>query len=160
MRLPKPLPDGYLQGMKIFDKIDAALDARGLTQAALERLTGLAENRISKWKDGKGYPDLEQARRIAKTLDVPLEWLADDAQDWPPPRNIDDSRWLWLVQAADVLGFDEIQRRILNAADVGLLAEPRALNVRQRPLPSAGQAQKHDSLPESDRLPGGIGGKR
>jgi hypothetical protein len=30
-------------------------------------------------------PRIDIAVKIAKALRVPLEWLADDAQDWPPP---------------------------------------------------------------------------
>jgi transcriptional regulator with XRE-family HTH domain len=69
--------------MRSIEKIERALIERGLTQGALERAALLPENKLSKWKAG-GEPSLSQGLRIARILDVPLAWLADDAQGWPP----------------------------------------------------------------------------
>lgn len=71
----------------MIEKILAVAKRRGLTQAALERAAGLAENRISKWKDEIGEPTLRQVVRIAEVLEVPIGYLADDALDELEPHD-------------------------------------------------------------------------
>jgi transcriptional regulator with XRE-family HTH domain len=71
--------------MNVIDKIVEFARRQGMTQGGLERAAGLSANRISKWKDGKGRPTLAQAARIAKQLELPIAFLADDAQDEPLP---------------------------------------------------------------------------
>jgi len=35
-------------------------------------------------------PRLDVALKLARFFDVPLDWLADDDRDWPPPETQDD----------------------------------------------------------------------
>jgi len=71
--------------MTSIEKIEKLLAAKGWKQNAFEKAAVLAENRISEWKDGEGEPTLRQALRIARLLQVPLEYLADDSLDEPLP---------------------------------------------------------------------------
>lgn len=68
----------------MIEKIDDLLRKKGMSQAALERSALLSANRISKWKDEKGEPTGRQALRIARLLDVPVEYLLDDDMEEPP----------------------------------------------------------------------------
>jgi transcriptional regulator with XRE-family HTH domain len=66
-------------------KIDRILRDRRWSQADLQRAAGLAETRMSKWRAGQGEPSASQALRIARAINVPLEWLVnDEAPDEPP----------------------------------------------------------------------------
>ena len=47
---------------------------------------GLKADTISSYITKKAIPRLDTAVKIARALSVPLEWLADDSQDWPPPQ--------------------------------------------------------------------------
>ena len=67
------------------EKLERMLERRGLSQTELERLAGLAENRISKLKAAKrSGPSAAEALRVARVLRVPMEWLCDDAATHDP----------------------------------------------------------------------------
>src|SRR3954471_10095372 len=46
---------------------------------------GLKANTISSYLAKRSVPRADIAFKIARALDVPLDWLLDDAQGWPPP---------------------------------------------------------------------------
>jgi len=48
-------------------------------------------------------PRVDLALKLARFFDVPLDWLADDAADWPPPETRDD-RLLAAVKTALAAG--------------------------------------------------------
>lgn len=77
-RVPQQPTRWQLVVVKTIEKIEKRLAELGWKQNAFERSAQLAENRISKWKDGQGEPTLRQAFRMAKLLNVPLVYLADD----------------------------------------------------------------------------------
>ncbi|MGA2443341.1 MAG: helix-turn-helix transcriptional regulator [Tepidisphaeraceae bacterium] len=49
------------------------------------RAVGLKENAISTYMAKGSLPRIDIALKIATALNVPLDWLADDRRDWPPP---------------------------------------------------------------------------
>lgn len=67
------------------DKIDAALERMGQSRYWLANRIGKHPSRLSQWSNGQGEPDMTLALQIARILDVPLEWLADDEATSPPP---------------------------------------------------------------------------
>ncbi len=71
--------------MKMLDRLERILAAKGIRQGELERSLGLSENRISKWKSGQGEPTARQAWKIARALGVPLEWLVSEDGSLDPP---------------------------------------------------------------------------
>lgn len=89
-----------IRAMTSAEKISWLCRERGLTQKRVGELAALPENRISKWLDGQGEPTARQALRLARVLSVPLEWLADDAQEVPPPASdgLDDDDRMVLRQ--------------------------------------------------------------
>ena len=67
----------------MWSKFDRALDAAKLRQYELEEQLGLAENRISKWKNGQGNPTWGQLNQIATRLNISVSYLVDDSLDQP-----------------------------------------------------------------------------
>jgi transcriptional regulator with XRE-family HTH domain len=63
--------------MDFIDRLLKVLDARGLDQGELESACKLPHGRITKWKKGTGEPTAAQAARIARELDVSMEWLIE-----------------------------------------------------------------------------------
>lgn len=66
-------------------KIDRWIETRQTTAAALERAALLSENRISKLRESGGrLLKAGEALRIARALQVPVDYLIDDQIDEPP----------------------------------------------------------------------------
>ena len=62
---------------------------RGYTQIKLQMLTGIDRSDYSKIEQGKRYYTFEQCKRIAKTLDVSMDYLAgltDETKPYPRSR--------------------------------------------------------------------------
>jgi len=74
--------------MMIFVRITEKL--RRLTEdknkAEVARKAGLKATMISDYISKEYVPRADIALKMARALQVPLEWLVDDAQDWPPPK--------------------------------------------------------------------------
>lgn len=104
-------------GMNAIEKIQSILAERQIKAADLSRQTGLSESRISKWFGGTGTPNVYDAFRIARALEVPLEWLADlDAQDQPPPLRLTEDEKT-VLRLTRELGADEAIRRLLSVKE-------------------------------------------
>lgn len=85
MDLPEKRCPGHLYGMNTLAKIDRLLAEKGMTQTELEHSAGLAPNRIAKLRTS-GELTARQALRVARVLDVPIEWLVDDGAPEDVPR--------------------------------------------------------------------------
>lgn len=62
------------------------LAAQNVNKALRGREQGLKENTISSYIATGSIPRAGIALKIARAVGVPLEWLVDDAQDFPPPK--------------------------------------------------------------------------
>jgi transcriptional regulator with XRE-family HTH domain len=69
--------------MGFLEKIEHLRQQKGLTQGQVESGASLPQGRISKWKDGRGVPDLDHIRRLAVALQCSVAYLADDEIDDP-----------------------------------------------------------------------------
>lgn len=108
--------------MRMVDKIKAALESKGWTQSAFEKLALLSENKISKWKDDKGRPTAQEALRMARLLEISVEYLIDDDQEEPPrPAPVLSEREAAIlaivrtrerIEGTDVLSIEEINWRL------------------------------------------------
>ena len=59
---------------KIFGATLASLrKKKGYTQADLAEMLGLSNKTVSKWENGKGYPDIVVLPMLAKLLDVTVD---------------------------------------------------------------------------------------
>jgi len=51
--------------------LNATMQSRGLSQAQLARVVGVADTQVSRWRRGQVVPTVRYLQRIATTLDVP-----------------------------------------------------------------------------------------
>lgn len=65
---------------KFVDKLSRLMT----NQSEMSRRTGIAQSALSEASSGKRRLYVDQAFLIARVLGVPLDFLADDAQDEPP----------------------------------------------------------------------------
>jgi transcriptional regulator with XRE-family HTH domain len=106
---------GVYGRMRYLEKIDDALRRRLLKRADLARLTGFSPSRISKWFNGQGKPDLYQAAKMARVLDVPLEYLTDDTMNeipMLPSSELERALWHLVRRAGVEVAFDILARSI------------------------------------------------
>jgi len=72
-----------LSGVKFTDKLRRLIE--GKNKAELAQSVKLKPTVISDYAR-RGYaPRLDIALKISRALNVPLDWLADDSREWPPP---------------------------------------------------------------------------
>ncbi|HEX4055988.1 MAG TPA: helix-turn-helix transcriptional regulator [Tepidisphaeraceae bacterium] len=55
----------------------------------MARKADLPPNAVSDYINKNYLPRVDTALALARALNVPLDWLADDRQDWPPPAKWD-----------------------------------------------------------------------
>ena len=67
------------------EKLLKMRDGRGLSQAKLAARAGLARSAISDMEKDERRPYMDQALKLARALGIPLDFLADDSLDEPPP---------------------------------------------------------------------------
>ncbi len=64
--------------MTLADKLKEARKNAGLTQVELAEKLCVSRQAITKWESGKGIPDVENLKNIAKVLDISIDFLLDD----------------------------------------------------------------------------------
>ncbi len=84
-------------GMKLAEKIRRSKEGRGYADIARE--VGCSSENVRKIIDQGSQPGFFLGVRLAKALDVPVDWLADDDQDWPPPET-NKQKAVSMVEAA------------------------------------------------------------
>ena len=95
----------------MLEKITRLIDERRLKQAQVERQCGLAQNRISNWKAGRGEPTARQLFRIASLLGVSMRYLVDDAMSEPAPEADEQQRIILIL--ASKAGFERAIIRLM-----------------------------------------------
>jgi transcriptional regulator with XRE-family HTH domain len=129
--------------MRLVDKVLKLAKDKRITQAQLATMIGAHPSRLSEWKNDEGKPSIAQALRMARVLDVSLDYLADDSMDEPPVRQElpeDEKALLRLYRALKpALGEDEAMRRLAGQSADGREA-PRSL-PRVGPLPGQSEAE-------------------
>ena len=70
--------------------LNIAMRDRGLSQAELARVVGVADTQISRWRRGQVVPTLRYLQQIADTFGVPRNTL-DRLAGYPVPLDTDDS---------------------------------------------------------------------
>ena len=71
----------YGPGMKLKDKLQMLMNRHSLNGQKLARLSQVSDSEISRILQGKSRPGLDNAFRLAKAVNVSLDFLADDALD-------------------------------------------------------------------------------
>lgn len=104
-----------MRHMTLAEKLEKLIAERGWKQADLARAIDMGRSTVGNWFNSPSKPDLDSALKLARVLAVPLDYLADDAQDDPPP-GPDPAleRLLWLVST---IGVEESIRRLTQAPE-------------------------------------------
>ena len=120
--------------------------AAEVNKSKLGQAVGLGANTISSYIAKGSVPRADIALKIARAVSVPLEWLTDDAQSWPPPaqsgRSLADVPYTELARELGrryrlevldaVAGLDQAEREDWDAA----AAAVRSLKPGADPPPS------------------------
>jgi transcriptional regulator with XRE-family HTH domain len=72
--------------MELKDKLQMLMARNNLNGQKLARLSRVSDSEISRILQGKSRPGLDNAYRLAKSVGVTLDFLADDGLDTEPPR--------------------------------------------------------------------------
>ncbi len=76
----------YFSPMRFHEKLRRRVAQLGLNKAKAARSVGLPESTISNYLvKEESLPRIDIASKIARAIQVSLEWLADDSAGWPPP---------------------------------------------------------------------------
>lgn len=86
--------EGYDTSVEFTEKLRALVEASGRSRLSIARDAGLSEAAVSNYINAGHTPRADTALKLARALRVPVEWLIDDAQDWPPPQSPDELRRL------------------------------------------------------------------
>lgn len=83
----------------------------GRTLSAIEEAAGWSRNQLAAALSRGSIPGADIAIRLARTLEVPTDWLFDDKLGWPPP-----------AAGKIQLDFDlpEVQKQLIKALGIAL----------------------------------------
>jgi transcriptional regulator with XRE-family HTH domain len=99
--------------MKLIEKVSKILGQRGLKQADLAEMIQVTPQRVSHWFNGTGQPKPDQLLRIARALDVSMEFLADDGLAESPPQEFtEDERYILRVVRSLAIDADTAVQRL------------------------------------------------
>jgi transcriptional regulator with XRE-family HTH domain len=89
--------------MELKDKLQMLMARNALNGQKLARSSRVSDSEISRILQGKSRPGLDNAFRLARSVGVTLDYLADDSLDAEPPRpedhlSADERRVLALAQ--------------------------------------------------------------
>lgn len=113
--------------VKLNKKLKFLIEHRATNQAELARKTGFPEARISEWVRGKGPAlarGLEQGLKIARALDVSVDYLADEAAE-DEPDAVPSKHETQVREIAGRMGWEWIYWRLVGAERPALDAPSR-----------------------------------
>jgi transcriptional regulator with XRE-family HTH domain len=107
--------------MILKDKLHMLMARCGLNGQKLARLSQVSDSEISRILQGKSRPGLDNAFRLAKAVNVTLDYLADDSLDTEPPQPADhltpEERRIMTI--AQKIGQDEVLTLLENIRFLG-----------------------------------------
>jgi transcriptional regulator with XRE-family HTH domain len=123
----------------------------GMNRSEISRRADLPSQYIANYITRDSIPSASIALSLARALDVPVEWLIDDQQDFPPPK----TGTMSLKNATDAELIEEVETRYQRAAvalldtleklksmDLSKLAREIAATPPDKPLSKAADAAK------------------
>jgi transcriptional regulator with XRE-family HTH domain len=101
--VPRIGEKSYGRVMELKDKLQMLMARHALNGQKLARSSHVSDSEISRILQGKSRPGLDNAFRLARSVGVTLDYLADDSLDVEPPRpedhlSPDERRVLSLAQ--------------------------------------------------------------
>ena len=113
---------GRKGGLSFGEKLELALEWRGLTDAGLREYLGAARHRIGRWRGGQGKPSPEELFAICHYLKLPLEYFCDpeimhpsQAGSWTGGRG--SAEEITIAKLIQTLGVDRSLARLSGAGD-------------------------------------------
>src|SRR5260370_26323520 len=107
--------------MELKDKLQMLMARAALNGQKLARMSQVSDSEISRILQGKSRPGLDNAFRLAKSVGVSLDYLADDDLDTEPPQPADnlapEERKLLLI--AQKIGVSEVLTILENVRFLG-----------------------------------------
>ena len=107
--------------MILKEKLQMLMARYGLNGQKLARLSQVSDSEISRILQGKSRPGLDNAFRLARAVNVTLDYLADDSLDAEPPQPADhltpEERRLLAV--AQKIGYGEVLTLLENIRFLG-----------------------------------------
>jgi transcriptional regulator with XRE-family HTH domain len=107
--------------MILKDKLQVLMARYGLNGQKLARLSQVSDSEISRILQGKSRPGLDNAFRLAKAVNVSLDYLADDTLDTEPPQPADhlSPEERKLLTVAQKVGYSEVITLLENIRFLG-----------------------------------------
>ncbi len=108
-------------GMDLSTKIEMLLLDRAWSRRELARRIKRPPQNVHNWCNGK-EPKRVDLLRIARALEVPVEYLIDDAQDTPPPPVLssDEQTLLDVIRASKITPVSVLSTLALRSVEPGL----------------------------------------
>lgn len=116
--------------MRFAEKLLDQMRAKGLNQQRLARISKVSDSEVSRIVTGKSNPGLENAFRLARAVEVSLDFLADDELQADPihPSAVEFSHAeRELLEVAEAIGHSQAGRILENVRIVGYETAMRRL---------------------------------
>src|SRR3984885_13933654 len=84
--VPRIGDESYGRDMELKDKLQMLMARAALNGQKLARSSKVSDSEISRILQGKSRPGLDNAFRLARSVGVTLDYLADDSMDVEPPK--------------------------------------------------------------------------
>ena len=106
--------------MELSEKLQKLRKQRGITQEQLADSLYVSRAAVSKWESGRGYPNIESLRAIAKFYQVTIDELLN-SEETPPPEQEEEpqrtgSLFAWLDIASILFLFLPVFGQNINGA--------------------------------------------
>jgi transcriptional regulator with XRE-family HTH domain len=136
-------------------KLQQIIEQRGLTKARLAQAADLTESTVSSYfTKRESMPRLDIAMKLCRVLKVPLDWLADDSQGWPPPAPSSPNA---AIMTDDELMAEVARRYRLQAIRIrGIVDGLKAINWEKIATALFQQKLTETPTPDIDRLFGAL----
>lgn len=108
---------GIYVAMKVNEKIRLLCRLRKLKGKDLASALDVHPSTVSRWLGGKSEPDIRMFLRLARTLEVPMEFFVDEEMEEVPNWDSLTGKERALIEAAKVVGYDRAMRRLMNVPE-------------------------------------------
>lgn len=135
--------------MRYAEKLYKHMLLKGLNQQKLARLSAVSDSEVSRILSGKSHPSLEYAARLARVLEISLDYLADDALDADPRRAVEatSAQEQEVLDLVRTLGPRPARRLLETASDLGYEVAIRRLLGAERPIIEVGDGRNPVTTP-------------
>ena len=103
-------PTAIVRLMKLSTKLSGLAKTQGLKPAEIARRTGVSHTAAGKWLKGDAVPGLYEAAALARALNVPIAYLADDSLDEVPIPDDDEAQVLNVIRDLGLSRREAIRR--------------------------------------------------